>query len=86
MPMICTSTGISQGRGVLLIGLSAEDLDALHDDGALLTMSRATNGMAMPEGLKIIIVQRETYDDIQAELRRIGMVTDDTVIDQRRPV
>lgn len=84
MPLICSKLGPDM-KGIILIGLNDEDRDAL-DNQRLCLASRATNGLSLPEGLTIAVVQRETYEEVQEELVKIGMLkVGEYITEQRRP-
>lgn len=86
MPLICSTLNATALNGMILVGLDEDDIEALVDDGQILLANRAINGLALPDGLNIFVVMRETYDEITKELVRRGLVKPgQTIIDQRRP-
>jgi hypothetical protein len=68
---------------LLILGLSAENRRRLGD-GKPIDLSRASHGMAIPAGLRIMIFAGETEDSMREQL---GALIDParTVIDQRQP-
>lgn len=72
---------IAKGDGLLLLGLTAENIHRLIE-GDPIRITEESHGAAAIKGLTIIIVADETDTDIYKVLRKVGAVDDSTVVTQ----
>lgn len=73
-----------EGKDYLLVlGLSALNRQRLAD-GKPIDISRASHGLAIPEGLRIMIFAGDTEESMRAEMA--SLIGPTTVVDQKRPL
>jgi hypothetical protein len=81
--MVIASAFLKDGEQLLVLGLSVENLRRLQD-GMPIDLSRATHGLAIPAGLKIVIFAGETEADMRQALA--PLIGPSTVLDQKKPL
>jgi hypothetical protein len=64
---------------ILLLGLSRENVRRLSNREPIV-LKRATHGNGIPQGWEILICFGETEEELFAELKQSGMVTEQTEI------
>lgn len=69
----------------LFLGLSFENLRRLKE-GHPIHLTRQSHGMAVPEGMSIIIAAGESEQAIAEMLKKAGAIGPETVVNQQRPV
>lgn len=84
--MLICRAALDSGGTLLVLGLSRENVRRLDDEGQPIRVSRQTHGMAVPDGLTVMLFVGETEASMEAELRQHGLITPETVVNQQQPV
>lgn len=80
--MFMASAVLDEGNQLLVLGLSARNLELLKA-GRPIDLSRASHGMAIPAGLKIVIFAGETEESMREQMS--NLIGPTTVVDQKTP-
>jgi len=80
--LVCSTLAGHDGTTVLLLGLSRANLERL-EAGDPIRVTRATHGLPVPETLTVLIIAGETEASMEADLRHLGAITDETVMNGR---
>jgi hypothetical protein len=80
--MFIASAILDDNKTLLVLGLSAENRRRLAE-GQPIDLSRATHGMAIPAGLKIMIFAGETEETMREQMT--ALIGPTTIVDQKRP-
>jgi hypothetical protein len=81
--MFIASAQLKESEQLLVLGLSAENRRQLAD-GRPIDLSRASHGMAIPAGLRIMIFAGDTEESMRDTMATL-IDRHHTVVDQKRP-
>lgn len=80
--MFIASLYLGDDGQLLVLGLSRENRERLEQKRPI-DLSRATHGMAIPAGLRIVIFAGETEETMRAQMAT--MIGPTTIVDQQKP-
>jgi hypothetical protein len=80
--MFTASANSAEGKRLLVLGLSAENVRRMKH-GHPIRVSREIHGLAVPADLTIVIFAGETEAQMEADMRRMGLIGPTTVMNQK---